>query len=151
MFKTETPKEKYQATMKERMEEFTSESFDDPQHTIQIRHDLTDGPLPGFSVDTETFSLSCNWRELFTTFYREIELCSKLDNAYVKSQEGWVVDLKKRMERGEFDMMAMMGKIMTGFAAGSANSMKKARRARIRRQYKDLGIDWSVDSYSLSM
>jgi hypothetical protein len=145
VFKMDSGAEDYHPVIRERLQRFESVNFEDPQHTVQIRHDLTDGPLPGLSLDYQNFHLSCNWRELFTAFYAEIGLCSRLDIEFVKSQESWAAGLRQRMERGEFDMMAMLEKVMSGFAVGTGDNLKKVRRARIRRQFKEVNIEWKGD------
>lgn len=146
VFKMESAAEEYQQTVRERLQRCVPGDFEDPQHTIQIHRDVTDGPIPRASFDGKKFQLSCNWRELFTAFYGEIQLSTQLDRDYLKTHQGWAAGLKRKMERGEFDMMSMLQQIMDGFAAGTENNLKRARRARIRRQFKALDIDWNGDS-----
>ena len=117
--------------------------FEEPKHTVSVRGELTDGPIPEASFDYENFQLSCNWRDLYSAFYGEIGLAEKLSSGWVKNQESWLGGLRVQMKRGELNMEAMMMQALTGFSDMNDANVKKARRARIKLQYKRRdGIDW---------
>jgi hypothetical protein len=116
-----------------------------PRHTVQIRRDVNDTPIPRLSIDYDKLELSCNWRELYTRFYGEEQLYHKLTGAWVKSKEEWAEDLKVKTDRGEVDMMVAMEEAIYAFTDGPQDSRKIARRARIRRQFRELdGREWDV-------
>jgi hypothetical protein len=98
------------------------------------------------SIDFEKWELSCNWRELYTIFYGEEQLCNKYTEKWAKDKEAWASDIQKQMARGEISMMAAVGKAVHAFAGGSDESKKMARRARIRRQYmRDEGYEYDFE------
>jgi hypothetical protein len=148
VFKMDPGNEEYQDIIRSRLREARDNmDFEEPQHTIQVRGELTDGPIPAASFDYENFQLSCNWRDLYTAFWGEIELTYKLDGNWVKKQEGWLDGLKGKMERGELNMEAMVMQAFTGFASSNSDNLKKARRARIKHQYKERdGFDWDENN-----
>ncbi len=117
-----------------------------PQHTVQIRRDVNDGPIPDISMDYEILELSCNWRKLFSAFYSEEYLYHKLTAKQLKLQEPFLADLKAKVDRGEMDPMAVMTKALTAFGDDSKTCRKLARRARIRWQFKEYdGTEWDFE------
>lgn len=102
------------------------------QHTIQICSDLTDGPIPGLSFDYETIELSCNWKEMFTIFWSEVQMTSNITREWVNNQETWMKGLKAKVQSGQLDMGAMIMEAMAGFANSNQNAAKEARRHRIK-------------------
>jgi hypothetical protein len=58
---------------------------------------------------------------------------------WVKEKEAWAADMRQQVERGEIDMIAVLEKAVHTFADGSEDAKMIARRARIRRQYKEKG------------
>jgi hypothetical protein len=124
----------------------TDRSIEAPQYEIQIHRDVNDGPIPGLSVDCEKLELTIDWRETYTILFGEEQIHHRLLNQWTKDQEQWAIDIRKKMERGELDMIKMMQQAAEGFAAGSENARKIARRARIRREYLRLnGVEWDAD------
>jgi len=123
----------YNAIITERLKEATSgDNIEIPRHTIQICSDLTDGPIPGLSIDYEKFELSCDWKEMFTIFWSEVQMTSDITHDWVKNQETWMKGLKAKVQSGQLDMGAMMMEAMTGFANSNQNAAKEARRHRIK-------------------
>lgn len=102
------------------------------QHTIQICSDLTDGPIPGLSFDYETIELSCDWKEMFTIFWSEVQMTSNITREWVNNQETWMKGLKAKVQSGQLDMGAMIMEAMAGFANSNQNAAKEARRHRIK-------------------
>lgn len=122
-------------------------SIEAPQHTIQVRHEITDGPIPKASFNYETFQLSFDWRQLYTIFYGEMELTTRLDESWVRSQESKMAALREKMMRGELDMMAVFMEAATSFDEGNEANIKKARRARMKYQHRLIGLeDWDPDT-----
>jgi hypothetical protein len=107
VFTIEDDAENYQAEIRDRLQSL-EETFEAPQHSIQIKYDLTDGPIPSLSFDYEKLQLSCDWRKLLTIFYSEIELTSKANAGWVKSQEGRMQGLRAQIESGQLDMMSTL-------------------------------------------
>jgi hypothetical protein len=139
-FKMDPGAEEYHDEIRDRLREYGENmNIEEPQHTIQVRHEITDGPIPGISFDYEKFQLSCNWRELYTVFFGEIILSGKLTQDWVNGQESYVAGLKNQMESGEFDMGRLLTEAMTAFVSGNSKSIRAARRARIKRQLRDAG------------
>lgn len=117
--------------------------IDFPKHTVEIRRDVNDGPIPGLSIDYDKLELSCNWRELFNAFYTEEYLYHKFTADAIKKRESWVAELKSRVDRGELDPMSVMTKVFTAFGDDTKESRKLARRARICWQFKQKdGTEW---------
>jgi hypothetical protein len=117
-----------------------------PHHTIQIRRDVHDGPIPAISVDYNKFEISLDWRGLFTAFYGEEQLYQKLTNKWASSQEAWKSRMAAKVTRGEIDMMQVITEASNAFAKGSEDCRKQARRARIRKQFRDLdGREFDFD------
>lgn len=148
IFKMDPEHEDYNDIIRSRLQQCReSMDFEEPQHRIQVRSELTDGPIPAASFDYGKFQLSCNWRELYNAFWGEIQLASSMDVDWVKKQEGLVNGLKGKMERGELNMEAMMMEVLMGFESSYSGNVKKARRARIKRQYKQRdGFDWDENN-----
>jgi hypothetical protein len=120
--------------------------FGETHHLIQIRCDVTDGPIPGLFLDLNKLEFSCDWREFFTVFYGEQRLYHKLLAAWVKEQDGWADNLRTQMETGKINMETFMEQAVGAFASSHDKALKKARRARIRLQYKQLdGTDWDAE------
>ncbi|CZS97853.1 uncharacterized protein RAG0_06741 [Rhynchosporium agropyri] len=117
--------------------------IEQPQHTVQIRRDVNDGPIPGLSMDYEKLELSCNWRELYAAFYNEEYLYHIFTRKALKKRGPWLEGLKAQVDRGQLDPMAVMTKALTAFADDSKVCRKLARRARICWQYKKHdGTEW---------
>jgi hypothetical protein len=122
--------------------------FEDTQHSIQIRCDVTDGSIPGLFLDLNKLEFSCDWRESFTVFYGEQRLYHKLLAAWVKKQDGWADNLRTQMETGKINMETFMEQAVGAFASSHDKALKKARRARIQLQYKQIDrtdLDAEID------
>lgn len=113
-----------------------------PGHTVQIKYDLTDGPVPDMSIDYENLTMSCDWRQLLTIAYSEVQQTSKMTEAWVKSQEERIRALSAQAKSQE-ELMSLTMQAVTQFAASNNNGLKMARRARIKKQFKELGRDWN--------
>jgi hypothetical protein len=123
-----------------------STNIEIPHHTIQIRRDVHDGPIPAISVDYDKFEISFDWRGLFTAFYGEEQLYQKLTDKWASSQEAWKSRMAAKVTRGEIDMMQVITEASNAFAKGSEDCRKQARRARIRKQFRDLdGREFDFD------
>lgn len=59
------------------------ENFYQPPHTVSIRRYSNDTELPNYSIDLETWEVSCDWKGLFTAFWYEEKLVNTLDHGYV--------------------------------------------------------------------
>jgi hypothetical protein len=137
IFKMKPPQERYHKALRRRLKGAVEDTpIDVPVHTVQIRRQLNDTPIPGLSVDYEKWELACDWRGLFTHFFGEEQLYNKYTKKWAKDKEAWTSDIQKQVARGEIDMMAAIEKAIHAFAGGSDESKKMARRARIRRQYR---------------
>jgi hypothetical protein len=112
-----------------------------PSHYVKIRRMVKDSPIPGLSIDYEKWELCCDWRALYTCFFGEDKLYHHHLTKFVKEKEAWASDMRQQMERGEIGMMALMMKAVHTFADGSDEAKKVARRARVTRQYKEIGLD----------
>jgi hypothetical protein len=58
-------------------------------------------------------------------------------STWAKEKEAWAADMRRQRERGEINMIAVLDKAIHSFADGSEDANMVARRARIRRQYKE--------------
>ncbi|KAG4433100.1 hypothetical protein IFR05_011418 [Cadophora sp. M221] len=127
-----------------RLREYVSDmDIEAPKHTVQIRRDVNDGPIPGLSIDYEKLELSCNWRELFGAFYTEEYLYHKFTLKALEKRAAWLEELKAKVDRKELNPMAVMKKALMAFEDDSKDSRKLARRARICWQFKKHdGTEW---------
>jgi hypothetical protein len=139
--------EKYKPEIVERLKAAVEgRTIESPQYEVQIHRDVNDGPIPDLSVNYENLQLTCDWREMFSIFYGEEQIFHKYLRKWVKDQEKWVVALREKMERGELDMGKMIEQAVGGFASGSEDARKIARRARMRREVQGLeGIEWDAE------
>lgn len=138
--------EKYKPEVRERLEEAVNNRFiEAPQYEIQIHRDVNDSPIPGLSLHKENLELTFDWRGLYNIFFGEEQIYHRLLQQWTEGQEQWAIGIREKMERGELDMIQMMQQAVEGFAAGSENARKMARRARIRKEMKLNGIDWDAD------
>ena len=146
-FEIDQTDEKYKPKIRERLQDaLENRLIEAPGYEIQIHRDINDGPIPGLSVDYENLQFTCDWREMYTIFYGEEQIFHGLLNKWVKEQEKWTIGLREKMERGELDMMKMVEQAFDGFASGSEDARKTARRARIRKEYLRLdGTEWDAD------
>lgn len=119
--------------------------IEEPQHYVQVHRDLNDTPIPGFSIDYEKLELTCDWRGLYTIFYGEEKLYGKYTKAWVEEKEDWTKSMREQVERGELDMMEAIKRAMHAFGNGSDNSRKKARRARMKHQFRERGEEPDFD------
>jgi hypothetical protein len=135
--------------LKERIAETTNAyayAITGPYHQVQVHRDLNDTPLPGLTFDAENIHLSLNWRELYTRFYGE-------ELAYHNGLKNWHTDnealkdeLVGKAGTGQAGMMEALMKAVHAFANGSDEIRKVTRRARIQRQFKEIGDDWDFES-----
>lgn len=117
-------------------------NFEEPKHTVTIRRELNDTPIPGFVVDYEALEVSCPWRDLYTAYYVEERLSKKLMAKKEQLTEG----LKAKFESGEMDMAQVIELAVKSIAEGETESRKTARRARIQRQFKQRdGTNWDFE------
>ncbi|KAH7327328.1 hypothetical protein BKA65DRAFT_510401 [Rhexocercosporidium sp. MPI-PUGE-AT-0058] len=130
--------------VRKRLREYVGDmDIEVPKHTIQIRRDVNDGPIPGLSVDYDKLELSCKWQELFGAFYTEEYLYHKFTANALEERASWLAELKAKVDRKELDPMAVMQKALTAFADDSKDCRKLARRARICWQFKEHdGTEW---------
>jgi len=110
-----------------------------------VHRDLNDTPLPGLTFDAENIYLSLNWKELYTRLYGEELLYHKGLKNWSFDNETLKQELAGKAGRGEAGIMETLMKAMDAFAGGSEESRKVARRARIRRQFKEVGDDWDFE------
>lgn len=138
---------KYKPVIRKRLREAVEDRMiEAPQYEIQIHRDINDGPIPDLSVDYENLQLTCDWREMFSIFYGEEQIYHKYLGKWVKDQEAWSIGLREKMERGELDMGNLIEQAVGGFASGSEDARKIARRARIRREFQKLdGTEWDAE------
>ncbi|TVY93832.1 hypothetical protein LAWI1_G000740 [Lachnellula willkommii] len=142
-------RDEVRSRLKGRIQETTNAhayTITEPSHTVQVHRDVNDSPLPDLTFDAENIHLSLNWRELYTRFYGEELL-------YHKGLQNWSTDNTKLKEElaakagsGQTGMMEVLMKAMEAFAGGSDESRRVARRARIRRQFREIGDDWSFEA-----
>jgi hypothetical protein len=146
-FKIDETADKYKPEVRKRIRNAVEERMiEAPQYEIQIHRDINDGPIPGLSMDYENLQLTCDWREMFSIFYGEEQIYHKLLNKWVKDQEQWTIGLREKMQRGKLDMGKMLEQAVGGFASGSEDARKIARRARIRREFLRLdGTEWDAE------
>ena len=134
---------------KERMQEYLDTmDIADPKHTIQIRRDVLDGPIPNLSYNKTTCELSCNWRDLFTAFYGEEALARRLTNKWLDNKVAYLEELKRKMRRGEMGAERIISAAILEIGSGEEICRRNARRARIRHQFRGLenGRTWDPES-----
>ena len=110
--------------------------IDAPVHTVQIRHALNDTPVPGLAMDYEKWEWSIDWRQLYTCYFGEQQLRDRLMSKWAKGNEEWTLEIKRKLDGGEIDVMTYLEKAVSEFGGGYKEAQKLARRARICRQYK---------------
>ncbi|CZR55692.1 uncharacterized protein PAC_05580 [Phialocephala subalpina] len=114
-----------------------------PKHTIQIRREVNDGPIPSVAFNYDKLQLSCDWRALFSEFYGEEFLYHKFSAEAASKKLGWLKDLREKVDRKEIDAMAVIQKALHAFADDSSIARKMARRARVTRQFAEWnGTEW---------
>ncbi|RDW69906.1 hypothetical protein BP5796_08303 [Coleophoma crateriformis] len=117
-----------------------------PHHSVQVRRDLNDTPIPALQVDYENLELSCNWKSLLSSFYGEARLYHELQGAWVESQKDWVSGLHTQRLRGQRDMASTMMQAIASFGKQCDEARIKARRLRIRKQFMELdGFEWDAE------
>ncbi|KAK0102617.1 hypothetical protein ONS95_006225 [Cadophora gregata] len=130
--------------VRKRLREYVNNmNIEVPRHTVQIRRDVNDGPIPGWTMDYDKLELSCDWRELFGAFYSEEYLYHKFTAKALTDRALWLTELKSKVDRGELDPMKVMTQALTAFADDSKDCRKLARRVRIGWQFKKHdGTEW---------
>jgi hypothetical protein len=111
----------------------------DLSHIVQIRRIVKDTPIPGLSIDYENWELTCDWRALYTRFFGEDKMFHDHLSTWVKEKEASAADMWQQMAQGRINMTAFLNKALHSFADGYEDAKMAARRARIRRQYKEKG------------
>lgn len=149
IFKMDGVAEEYKNIVAQRLKEATYEDgFEFPQHTIQICSDLTDGPIPSLSINYDSFELSCDWKEMYTIFWSEVQMTSNITGDWVKNQESWMMGLKAEVQSGQLNIESMMMQALNGFASSNQDAGKTARRRRIKiltkRKYPEMD-DYELD------
>jgi hypothetical protein len=131
---------------RKRMREVVSETqIEIPSHNIQIRRDITDGPIPGFSFDGDKMEMTCDWKALFSAFYGEEFLYHSLLGQAMEGRMPWLDELKSMVDTKEMDPEQVMMRALDGFAADDKSARKTARRARIKKQWADIDPEWSFE------
>jgi hypothetical protein len=135
------------APTKERMQTYIENmEIGDPKHSIQIRRDVLDGPIPSLSFDKNMCELSCNWRDLFTAFYGEESLARRLTDKWLDTKVAYLEELKKKMARGEMGAERIISAAIREIGSGEDICRRNARRARIRHQFRELdGSNWNPE------
>jgi hypothetical protein len=133
--------------IKERMQTYIQNmDIADPKHTIQIRRDVLDGPIPSLSFDKNVCELSCNWRDLFTAFYGEESLARSLTDRWLDTKVAYLEELKKKMARGEMGAERIISAAILEIGSGEEICRRNARRARIKLQFRALnGSTWDPE------
>ncbi|PMD33763.1 hypothetical protein L207DRAFT_639165 [Hyaloscypha variabilis F] len=134
-------------TVKERMQT-SVENMDiaAPKHSIQIRRDVLDGPIPSLSYDQAKCEVNCNWRDLFTAFYGEEALARRLTNQWLDNQVAYLDELKRKFTRGEMGAERIISAAILEVGSGEKICRRDARRARIRHQFRKLdGRNWDPE------
>jgi hypothetical protein len=133
--------------IEERMQEYLDTmDIADPKHTIKIRRDVLDGPIPNLSYDKTTCELSCNWRDLFTAFYGEEALARRLTNKWLDSKVAYLEELKAKMRRGEMGAERIISAAILEIGSGEEICHRNARRARMRHQFRGQdGRTWDLE------
>ena len=117
-----------------------------PNHSIQIRRHVLDGPIPSISYEQSKCELSCNWRDLFTAFYGEEALARRLTDQWLDSKMAYLEELKKKLARGEMGAEKIISAAILEIGSGEEICRKNARRARIRHQFLELdGRNWDPE------
>jgi hypothetical protein len=136
--------------LEERIADISHDTITDPHQHVQIGRDLNDTPVPGLTLNPNNFELSLNWREMYTRFYGEEMLYHQKLHDWVISKEIWTKGLAAKTERGEMDELDAFSLTLNAFGDASHESRKDARRARIKRQFREVGYEWDFeDSYNL--
>jgi hypothetical protein len=136
--------------LEDRIADISHDAITDPHQHVQIGRDLNDTPVTGLTLDPNTFKLSLNWREMYTRFYGEERLYHQKLHNWVISKETWTKGLRAQTESGEMDKLDAFSLTLNAFRDASHESRKAARRARIKRQFKEMGQEWDFeDSYNL--
>jgi hypothetical protein len=118
----------------------------DPKHSIQIRRDVLDGPIPSLSFDKSKCELSCNWRDLFTVFYGEESLARRLTDKWLDSKVAYLEELKAKMGRGEMGAERIISAAILEIGSGEEICRRNARRIRLRHQFRELdGRTWDPE------
>ncbi|KAH8586776.1 hypothetical protein B0O99DRAFT_48858 [Bisporella sp. PMI_857] len=136
------PRESHKPYIRNALQKYiTDEDLEYTSHRIQVRTDLTDGPIPGLSIDYEKLELSFDWKELYTVFYSEVQVSTRLITEWVEGQKIRHSNLRSAMEAGQLDMERMMHEILHGFEQSHRSSAKAARRLRIKKMKKQKDPD----------
>ena len=116
-----------------------------PQHTVQIREDLNDGPVPHISVSPITSEIYCDWRALLSVFYGEERRYQAITNEWLQRQKAGAAELKRKLDRGEMSPEQVLDQAINSISSGLTECRKNARRLRIQHDFKKAqGISWSM-------
>lgn len=138
-----------------------SYAIQEPGHIIQIRRFPNDSPIPGLSFHfdnpedaaslsrraipnydnfegLEILQLSCDWRELYIRFWGGEWFCNETSENWLKSQTERAKEVGNIIERGEADWMATVDQLAKELGNTVHEGRRIARRARVRRQLKEL-------------
>lgn len=119
------------------------DNFEIPRHTVRVRRQINDTPIPGFHIDCTERVLSCDWRGLYSAWYAEDLNYRHMLADRVHEQDNQREELSAQLACGEVNQMEMLMRAAMGYFANTEASENAARRIRIRRQYRELdGRDW---------
>ena len=113
--------------------------FEKPPHTVQIRRELNDTPIPGLSIDYDSMTLSCDWRGLFSAFFAEELLVHNLHDKAMEKFQARRDTMIENVHAGRMDMADALQQVLKVYGDESHKARKLARRARIRWQYEQEG------------
>jgi hypothetical protein len=113
--------------------------FEKPPHTVQVRCELNDTPIPGLSIDYENMVLSCDWRGLYSAFFAEELLVDKIRDREMESFNTRRTALIDNVHGGQVNMIAAIQQMLGQYGNASDEARKQARRVRIQRQYEQEG------------
>lgn len=138
--------EKLVPVARKRMREVVSERhIEIPSHNLQIRREVTDGPIPHLSFDGEKMEVSCDWKELFSAFYGEEFLYHSLMGAAIEARKPRLDGLKTMVAEEEMGVEQVIMRVFATFAALDKVARKTARRARIKKQWADIDPEWTFE------
>jgi len=125
--------------------------FEMPLHTVQVRHELNDTPIPGLHIDYDTMVLSCEWRGLFSTFFAEELLVHNLREKALEKFQAQRDALIENVHSGRVDMIDAMQQVLIACGDENDKARMKARRMRIRWQYEEEspGFEWRPEEWDL--
>lgn len=113
-------------------------AYGNPPHNalilVQVRHEVSDTPIPGLEVNFGRLELSCGWRGAYNAFFRKERQCKIRMSEETEAKKERILEMRAQIERGEMNETDALGMVLNKFCESLDRTRKILRRERVLRE-----------------